>query len=282
LAVKRQPFKVLIPRLHLEIGRWLCLLALAVDISTQLAPASSPAQTNAPVITFLSPIYYFGTALTGDPVEHVFEFTNAGNGPLEILGVYPGCSCTFPGEWTKQVAPGHTGRVALFLDTSRFDGPIAEATVVASNDRAHFNVSLQFRGTVHKPVELIPRTVVFKPATVASASQTNVTRIISHLPEPIVLEAPVSDNPLLTAELKTITPGKEYQLFVRMRGRHDSSISQGKITIKTNSARVPLIEVPVLVAPAAGPVGQSKTAASGASAADLPNLATAHPGTPIH
>jgi uncharacterized protein DUF1573 len=248
----------------------LCSLALILGISPLLA-ASPQAQTNAPVIRFFSPVYNFGTALAGDPVEHVFEFTNAGNGPLEILGVYPHCSCTLPGEWTKQVAPGHTGRVALLLDTSRFDGPIAESTVVASNDRAHFNVALQFKGTVRKPLELIPRTVILRPSIIATSGNTNTAKIINHLPDPITLEPPVSDNSAFVAELKTIVPGMQYQLAVRTTQARQSSPAQGTISIKTSSSRIPSFSVSVLVLPqpaphpgAAAESEPSKTAAPGA------------------
>jgi hypothetical protein len=233
--------------------RWLCWLTLILGMQAQLVAGSPEPQTNGPVIRFLAPVYNFGTALAGDPIEHVFEFTNAGNASLELLGVYPSCSCTLPGESTKQVAPGNTGRVTLMLDTTRFDGPIAESTVVASTDRVHFNVALQFKGTVRKPLEMIPRTVILRPAISGTSGNTNTAKIINHLPDPITLEPPVSDNPAFVGELKTIVPGMQYQLAVRTTHAHQSSPTQGTISIKTSSSRVPLFSVPVLIMPQAGP-----------------------------
>jgi len=43
-----------------------------------------------PGITFKEPAYDFGRVQSGTDVTHDFEFTNTGNGPLEILQVKPG------------------------------------------------------------------------------------------------------------------------------------------------------------------------------------------------
>jgi hypothetical protein len=43
-----------------------------------------------PGIAFKEPTYDFGRVLSGTDVKHEFEFTNTGNGPLEILQVKPG------------------------------------------------------------------------------------------------------------------------------------------------------------------------------------------------
>lgn len=259
----------------------LCHLALILGMSAQLLAAGPQTQTNGPVIRFLSPVYNFGIALAGDPVEHVFEFTNAGNAPLEILGVYPSCNCTLPGEWTKQVPPGQTGHVVLMLDTSRFDGAIAESTVVASSDRAHFNVALQFKGTVRKPLELIPRTVILRPTILATSSSTNTAKIINHLPDPVTLEAPVSDNSAFVAELKTIVPGMQYQLVVRTTQARQSSPAQGTISIKTSSSRIPSFSVSVLVLPQPAPHPDAAAESEPARAA-APGAVTLAPAAPSH
>ena len=230
--------------------RW-CLGALASGmLGTALAGSPQP-NFKGPAIQFAAPLYDFGKAMSGDIVEHVFEFTNTGNATLEILGVYPSCNCTTPGDWTRQVAPGGTGRVALRFDTTRFEGSVTEATTVANNDRAHFNVALQIKGTVWKPVEVNPRTVILKPVLAAAAGDANMTRIINHLPEPMTLEEPVSDNAIFTAELKTMVPGREFQLTVHTGPAHHPPMVQGTISIKTSSVRVPLIRVAVLAMPQA-------------------------------
>jgi hypothetical protein len=43
----------------------------------------------APAVAFKEAAYDFGRALSGTEITHDFEFTNTGNGPLEILRVKP-------------------------------------------------------------------------------------------------------------------------------------------------------------------------------------------------
>jgi hypothetical protein len=43
-----------------------------------------------PGILFKQPTYDFGRTRSGTQVTHDFEFTNTGNGPLEVLQVKPG------------------------------------------------------------------------------------------------------------------------------------------------------------------------------------------------
>ena len=260
----------------MALGRVVCICVLA-SVCRQ-GSASPAVHTNAPVICFLSPVYDFGTALAGDAVEHVFEFTNAGSAVLEILGVYPSCSCTMPGEWTQKVLPSHAGSVALLLDTSRFEGPIAESTTVASTDPVHFNVALRFKGTVHKPLELTPRTVVLKPVINAPLGDSNITRIVNYLSESILLEKPKSDNPFIVPRLKAVAPGREFELAVTTPPARRSAPFQGTISIKTSSTRVPMIAFPVLVMPQTqGQTGSNSTrSGSGAAASAVPPAGANH------
>ena len=252
MALSLQFVRVLIHACRLALSRVLFAGALAVSLAAQVTAAPPPGPKG-PVIKFASPVYDFGTALAGDLVEHVFVFTNAGDAPLEILGVYPSCNCTVPGGWTNRVAPGEVGSVELLLDTSRFQGPIAESTVVASNDRAHFNVALRFKGTVHQPIEVLPRAVLLRPN---SAGASNAVRIVSYLPETLTLQQPVSEDTLFVPRVKVQVPGREFQLAVSSSA-HPGSLRQSRITIRTSSTRVPIITIPVLLAPPLAPVDPS-------------------------
>ncbi len=46
-------------------------------------------QSKAPAIVFDSQTKDFGTVVEGDPLKHVFHFTNKGSGTLNILNVAP-------------------------------------------------------------------------------------------------------------------------------------------------------------------------------------------------
>ncbi len=203
----------------------------------------------APEVRFPEPVFDFGQAVSGGAIEHVFEFTNTGSAKLTILGVYPTCHCTIPGDYTREVAPGQAGHITLLLDTSDLEGPVTKTTVVSTTDRAHFNLALSFRGTVWKAVEIAPRTLVLRPNAGRDGGDTNTVQIISHLSQPLTVGAPASDNPALKPRLTVIIPGKEFRLQVRAAASNASAMSQGIISLRTSAPQVPVLAIPVLVIP---------------------------------
>jgi hypothetical protein len=193
----------------------------------------------------------FGTAMSGDLVTHEFVFTNTGDATLVISGVYPTCGCTTVNDWTREVAPGQTGRISLQLDSTRFAGLVTKTIIVMSNDQAHHNLVLSFRGMVKKPIELTPPMIILKPAIDGDLGDAGIVKIKNNLFEPITLENPVCDNPAFTAELKAIVAGREFQLTVRMMKAIGGAMLQGNITMQTGSTRSPSVLVPVLIIPQA-------------------------------
>lgn len=227
--------------------------AASVGSAAILAAAAFPLEIRAaaPVVRFKAPVYDFGQVVSGDPIEHVFQFTNSGNATLEILGVYPACHCTIPGDYTRQVTPGQTGQVTLLLDTTDLQGPVTKTTVVSTTDPAHFNLVLSFKGTVWKPIEIVPATLVLRPILGEDSGATNSVRLISHLSQPLTLGVPATDNPALTPELATLIPGREFRLSVRTGAVARASMAQGTISLKTGSSRLPVLAIPVLIMPRA-------------------------------
>ncbi len=215
--------------------------------------AATQAGATGPLLQFTTPVYDFGRAFAGDLVEHAFEFTNAGDAKLVLTAIYPQCSCTTVGDWTREVAPGASGFVVLRLDTARFDGPVAEFALVGNNDRAHSNLALRFKGVVSKPVEVEPRLLVLRPALNGAAGATNSVRLVNHLPEALALEPPVSDKPFLSAELRTVVPGREFELTASTGPAGSTNLMQGLLSLRTSSARLPTLTVPVLIMPQSKP-----------------------------
>jgi hypothetical protein len=63
-------------------------LLVCVILASSWLP--SPAQDKQPVIVFDSPKKDVGKVNEGDPIKHVFRFTNKGQARLDILSVEPG------------------------------------------------------------------------------------------------------------------------------------------------------------------------------------------------
>ncbi|MBC5774485.1 DUF1573 domain-containing protein [Pontibacter sp. KCTC 32443] len=117
------------------------------NIATTEQAAATPANPNAPVITFKETVYDFGTVKQGEVVNHTFTFTNTGKEPLIIENASASCGCTVP-EWTKTpIAPGETGEVKVqFNSTGKAGQQSPMVTIRANTDPNITQVSL--KGTV--------------------------------------------------------------------------------------------------------------------------------------
>jgi hypothetical protein len=228
-------------------------LILAVAVSrgfaadpAAVAPAgTAPTNAPGPKIQFASTVYDFGKVIAGEPVKTDFIFTNTGDALLEIAGVYPQCGCTTAGTWTRQVEPGQTGVIPLQFNTARFVGTVAKtATVMPKNLPV---VTLQLKGTIWKPITVNPQMAVLNIVTDGPTNQSAKVNITSSLDQPLTLSEPTSSNPALVAEIKTVQPGKEFELIITPRLPLPQGNLQGTIVTKTSFTNVPTIEVSALV-----------------------------------
>jgi hypothetical protein len=226
------------------------VLALASQHIVSAQPATPAAPPGAPVngpagpqIQFATPIYDFGKASAGELVKYQFVFTNAGNEVLAVSNVQPSCGCTTAGEWTRRVEPGNTGIIPIQFNSSAYNGPVTKTVTVTSNDKTHPTFALQIKGTVWKAIEISPQNAVLNIAAESPSNATSVVKIISHLDQPITLSEPECNNHTFAAEIKTIQPGKEFELIVKTVPPFGQGNVQGMITMKTSATNMPTINV---------------------------------------
>jgi hypothetical protein len=198
-----------------------------------------------PKIQFASTVHDFGKVISGEIVKCDFIFTNTGDAVLEIAGVYPQCGCTAAGTWTHLVEPGKTGIIPLQFNSARFSGTVAKtATVLPKNQPA---ITLQIKGTIWKPITVNPQMAVLNVLADAATNQMTRVSIVSSLEEPITLSDPTSSNPAIVAEVRTVQPGKEFELLISPRLPLPQGNVQATIVTKTSSTNAPTIEVSALV-----------------------------------
>ncbi len=207
-----------------------------------LAPtAVAPAPAGGAKIQFETPVYDFGKMRSGEPVKHTFIFTNIGTQTLEIKAVRPGCGCTTAGEWTKKVEPGLTGSIPIQVNTANFNGAVTKVVSVDSNDGQQPTVTLQIKGTLWKPVEVSPTLAYLNVSADSPESAKSTVKIINNMDEPLTLSAPEINNKSFTAEVKTLTPGKEFQVELGMVPPLAAGAVQATVTLKTSSKEMPTI-----------------------------------------
>ena len=208
-----------------------------------LAPAAADTNAPGPKIEFATPIHDFGKIKSGDPVKYTYYFTNTGNQVLEVSRVQPSCGCTTAGEFTKKVEPGQTGSIPIQFNSGNFNGQVFKTITVSSSAKNQPTVVLQLKGAIWKAIEFQPAYSVINIPPDAGTGSTTV-HITNNLEELLILSEPKSSNPAFSAELKTNTPGKGFELTITGKRPLGTGTLNGQITMKTSSTNNPLITVP--------------------------------------
>lgn len=94
----------------------------------------SPA-VSGPAIHFNEERFDFGDVKQGPAAEHIFEFTNVGEGTLVIKNVSTSCGCTgaMVGE-KKDYLPGESGQIKVTFNTQGRTGKFEKTVTVETND----------------------------------------------------------------------------------------------------------------------------------------------------
>ena len=232
------------------------LRAFAVDNPPgSVAPAATPQPPQVPATTapavpapggpkiqFATPVYDFGKVQAGELVKYSYVFTNSGEQQLEVSDVRPSCGCTTAGDWTRTVPPGGTGTVSVQFNSANFNGPVFKTVTVTSNDKQRPSTVLQLKGTVWKPIEIVPAyTVMNVPPDATKASA--IIKVMNHVDEPLMVFSPECNNPSFSVVLTTNVPGKEYQVALESIRDLSSGNVQGKVTLKTSSTKSPTLDL---------------------------------------
>ncbi len=216
---------------------------IAGSLPAHAQPTPPVAKADGPRITFSEVSFDFGTVKSSDVLRHDFIVTNTGNALLEISDVTPACGCTVAGAWDRQIQPGQTGRIPIQFSPASFKGTITKSVTLTCNDPGQATPVLQIQATIWRPIDVHPPQVYFAPIEGEEANETKVVRITSKLDQPLALEAPQGSNPAFKLGLKTVQPGREFELHVTYAGLVGNESPQSSITIKTSSTDFPMINL---------------------------------------
>jgi hypothetical protein len=214
-----------------------------------LSRDAAPAQGVGPVLQFAEPVHDFGKIKSGDVIKHTFAFTNAGTQTLEITDVRPQCGCTTAGDWSRKVEPGQSGTIPIQFNSANFAGTVMKSVTVTCNDPNHLTTTLQIKGTIWKPIDVTPTYVYMNPFIESPSNETRIVRIVSNLEEPIDLSDLHSSNPAFEADLKTVRPGKEFEMQITALAPFSATPVSGLVSVKTSSTNMPVINVTASLMP---------------------------------
>lgn len=183
-----------------------------------------------------------------------FTFVNKGREPVVIDEVKAGCSCISPEITGKEIAPGQQGRIMLPIKTRNEPSGLREyITTVKYRDPKPREVTLTYKVVLpEKQVEVEPR-VVMLMGKISSSDHSVITindyRTESYA-DPVKIESVVSSSPLFKAELQGQTSSdgvNRTTIDVRFTDGIPMGQHRGLVTITTDDAAYPVIQVPVIL-----------------------------------
>ncbi|MBN2506296.1 MAG: DUF1573 domain-containing protein [Verrucomicrobia bacterium] len=234
-----------------EFVLWMALAGFVPGVSGSPANARAAGPSAVPAlgprIRFAEPVFDFGRIKSGEIIEHAYRFTNVGDEVLEVTSVRPACGCMAAGNWSRRVKPGQSGSISIEFNSAHYGGAVLKTITVESTDRSQPALLLQLKGTVWRPVEVVPTFAVINipPDAGTGAAVVNIT---NHTAEHLAIAGPVHcSTAALAVVVRTNQPGKAFQLDIRAVPPLAPGNLQGQVTLKTTSTNLPVVSVNVWV-----------------------------------
>ena len=165
-----------------------------------------------PRATFDTTDYHFEGVRRGEKVVGAFRLHNAGDAPLELMGVdlsMPGMKARLP----ARIAPGDSGAIVLEWTTDRVQGSVRGTAVITTNDPQQRSVTLTLVGVVRAPVEIEPVPAVFLSSFQGERVRRELT-LRSNEPGTVTMRLPSHRGEHYVADLDTVQPGRSWRLTV--------------------------------------------------------------------
>jgi hypothetical protein len=194
-------------------------------------------------IVFDSREHNFGRVVGADAIAHEFQFLNRCAEPVEIEQVSVACGCTVPGEYDKTVKPGERGRIPVVLHTEGLNGDIEKSIQVVTQSPARWVVKLSLKGTVWQPI-LVEPSEANMGLTVEKDKPLSITlKLTNRAEEALEVKGVRSDKANFKADLKTVVPGKEFEIAVAAVPPFDLGANAAAITVETSNPRQPKLSL---------------------------------------
>jgi len=147
-------------------------------------------------------------------------------------------------RFDRTIPPGGTGKITLSPDSKKVSGNFTKTTRVHSNDFSQADLILTLKGSVRQQITLTPPRVFLRGGQDEKLAAT--IKIVSNMDRPVQVGQLSTDLAgRLKCDLKTVAPGKEYQLDVSNLA--PIGVYNGEIKLKTDLASKPEVKIPVYV-----------------------------------
>jgi hypothetical protein len=223
--------------------RYSCILLLGLGVTGPVAGASWADAL------FDEVSKDFGSVPRGPALAHSFRLVNRTSGPLSISGVRASCGCVTASVLKHNLKPGEQTAVQITMDTRRFSGVKTVTVYVQLSQPSWEEVRLWVQANSRDDVTVSPETLalgqVKRGATPTAAA--SITFLGTH--DARITEARSDSNYVQTAlrELHRQEGEVTYQLTARIRADAPVGKWYTDIWLRTNSAAMPRVRVPLTV-----------------------------------
>jgi len=188
-----------------------------------------------------APDFSFLRTLAGAVIEHDYLLTNTSTSPLRILkaDMTPPLR---PSKLPASVGPGEQAIFRFRLDTTKVAGNYEGWIVLFTDDSVQPEIQLTFEGEVVPPTEFRPMAAFFV-STQRGNSKSSSIEILNHREQPLEILSVESSSNRFLLELRTLVPGKHYQLALTMRPDAVSGKTTETITLTTSDPDRPALKI---------------------------------------
>ena len=215
-------------------------------LMSSLLLSALPALAQSPKLAVEGAEYNFGRIYQGEKVEHVFQFSNAGDAPLSILRVRSSCGCTAALVSSTELAPGEAGEVRTTFDSTRFRGEVVKTVYLYSNDPVRRVIQLTIRGKVKPELVIDPSQLDFGLLNPGEEKETRL-KLSNQGEKEVSFPRVETTTPELKASLteSKLAPGQSGELVIRALPREGRGRLSGYVLVTTTNPRVPELRIPV-------------------------------------
>lgn len=209
------------------------------------AALALPLLAQAPMIRFDRTHAALGRISPGQKQRVVYKVTNSGEAPLQISEVNPSCGCTTTLAGSLVLKPGEGSEIEALLDPHGMKGSIHKSLAVRSNDPRTPTAVLTMEAEVVPEVVASPDSL-FISGVPHRGRQAMAVRLTGTEGEELrVVEA---SSPAAYLAFTTRQEGGSGILEVAVEGARipaGQRSGQELVTVRTSSARMPTVTVPV-------------------------------------
>jgi hypothetical protein len=177
------------------------------------------------------------------PLKAKLKLKNAGNQPLKISEVKPGCGCTTAPLDKNYLKPGEIATVDVGLTPGSSAGELVKGLTITSNDPKVPMKAVTLKAYIMRPIQVLPQPYIAFPQ-VKAGKMAEASMILKNTTEkPITITKFIPSKGIsISSKAKSIAPGA--QITVSVKAKPDTKgYWNGSIQCKTNHPDMQDLEV---------------------------------------